>query len=632
MKKTFILFVASLCLSSFLLGYQLTPASAIETNLVAQHWLILINKIPFQNKDGEYQIMGLEHVVYKGQLLCEIYHLDPHGHIVVSSYKELSPLISFSIVSDFYSKSSGYELMVMEELKNAIDYLEIYKEGNEKSIEAAINENRENWNRPLLKELNDVKIQKLGFNQEEEKEIDKVMKEKSANWNRPLRIELDDAEVQDSQSAQEEEERGIMKFALKERDVSLTAVTASPLLKTKWDQGFPFNKRCPLLSNEKSYVGCTATALAQIVRFYKWPKKGKGSYSYWWSKGGRRLNATFSDSYDWDYMPNLTGDYDSEREKDAVAELSYEVGVSVDMDYSPEGSGADLRKAPYALRTFFKYKPGVRTIYRYYYSYNRWFGEMKKQRNLLRPVALAIYKNINEGHAVVVDGYFISGNTKTVHINMGWAGSYDAYYSLNKILNYSLLYWSYAVINIIPDAARIQLNKTKHSFKRMEGLSNPAPKYFDIKNSAGGSLSYKMTPDKSWITTRPKSGISYGEWDTIKVSVDISSLVEGRYNGKINISSDDADNSPQVFHINLHVKRPPIHPPQNFSGVQVENRSLSQVEYINSLSWEKNPQNRNIEKYLIFLLEGNEYTALAELDANTFKYWHRRVSRDMTYR
>ena len=165
----------------------------------------------------------------------------------------------------------------------------------------------------------------------------------------------------------------------------------------------------------------------------------------------------------------------------------------------------------------------------------------------------------------------------------------------------------------------------------MEGLSNPAPKYFDIKNSAGRSLGYLLTPDKSWISTTPKSGISHGEWDTIKVSIDMSSLVEGRYSGKIDITSDDADNSPQVFQINLHVKPPPIHPPWNFSGMKVENRSLSQVEYINSLSWEKNPHNRNIEKYLLFLLEDNDHSQLAELDANTFHFLHRQVSRDKTY-
>ncbi len=86
----FIFIISSLCLVPFLLGYELTPESVIETSSIAQHWLILINKIPFQNKAGEYQIKGLEQVTYKGKLLCEIYHLDPHGHIVVSSYKELS--------------------------------------------------------------------------------------------------------------------------------------------------------------------------------------------------------------------------------------------------------------------------------------------------------------------------------------------------------------------------------------------------------------------------------------------------------------------------------------------------------------------------------------------------------------
>ena len=73
--------------------------------------------------------------------------------------------------------------------------------------------------------------------------------------------------------------------------------------------------------------------------------------------------------------------------------------------------------------------------------------------------------------------------------------------------------------------------------------------------------------------------------------------------------------------------------PLNFTGKMELNRSLSQAEYINVLTWEANPNNEdlNIVKYRIYQVEGESQSLLVELNAGTFKYWHRNVEKDKEY-
>ena len=39
----------------------------------------------------------------------------------------------------------------------------------------------------------------------------------------------------------------------------------APLIKTKWDQGAPYNNLCPLMVGGRCQTGCAATALAQVT-------------------------------------------------------------------------------------------------------------------------------------------------------------------------------------------------------------------------------------------------------------------------------------------------------------------------------------------------------------------------------
>ena len=132
----------------------------------------------------------------------------------------------------------------------------------------------------------------------------------------------------------------------------------APMVKTKWNQVEPYNRNAPFDSKygERCPTGCVATAYAQVMKYYEWPACGAGSNEYESSYG--ILKEDFSKSvYDWGNMLNEYNRYQdiggdikneySEVQATAVAKLMWDCGVAIDMDYAPEGSGAQAESIPY---------------------------------------------------------------------------------------------------------------------------------------------------------------------------------------------------------------------------------------------------------------------------------------------
>ncbi len=71
--------------------------------------------------------------------------------------------------------------------------------------------------------------------------------------------------------------------------------------------------------------------------------------------------------------------------------------------------------------------------------------------------------------------------------------------------------------------------------------------------------------------------------------------------------------------------------PLNFRALQHENRSLSQIEYINVLDWQDNPIHADVVKYRIYQRDGNSLILLVELNAGTSRYLHRKVNKGISY-
>ena len=217
-----------------------------------------------------------------------------------------------------------------------------------------------------------------------------------------------------------------LKEGKKTSDKQMAAV--SPLLSTTWDQSPYYNAQCP----GGSVSGCVATAMAQIMKYWNYPPQGTGFHSYNEDNYGT-LSANFGGTtYNWSSMPNNVSSANS-----AVATLMYHCGVSVDMDYSPEGSGAYVISSgspvthcsEYAFKTYFGYESSLQGIDREDYSDSQWIQTIKQELDAGRPVEYAGF-GTGGGHAFVCDGY---DNNDYFHFNWGWSGYYDGYFHIDAL-------------------------------------------------------------------------------------------------------------------------------------------------------------------------------------------------------
>jgi len=197
-----------------------------------------------------------------------------------------------------------------------------------------------------------------------------------------------------------------------------------PLLTTTWSQDEPYNNQCPMYYGQRCVVGCVATAMAQIMRYWKHPATGVGSHCYYWALGGTAPCADFgSTTYDWDNMPSQLTAASSLAAKDAVGTLCYHCGVSVEMDYGPYGSAAWHFRAAAALTKYFGYEPTYFLGQTGNINLQVWYDMMREQIDKGQPVMYG-----TEYHEFVLDGY---DAPNLVHFNMGWGGEEDGWYAID---------------------------------------------------------------------------------------------------------------------------------------------------------------------------------------------------------
>lgn len=203
----------------------------------------------------------------------------------------------------------------------------------------------------------------------------------------------------------------------------------TPMLTSNWNQDVPYNGQCPddaAGPGGHAYAGCVATAMGQLMYFYRFPQQGTGSYTYQHPVYGT-ISANFdTTTYEWDGMPD-----EANSENFPIANLLFHLGVSVDMDYGPDGSGMWNHKAAYSLRTYFKYGPETQYIFRDSTSID-WDSILIVNLDAGKPLYYAGWEGVGSpnGHAFVCDGY---QDTSYFHFNWGWSGSYNGYFYLNQL-------------------------------------------------------------------------------------------------------------------------------------------------------------------------------------------------------
>lgn len=314
-----------------------------------------------------------------------------------------------------------------------------------------------------------------------------------------------------------------------------STAAVQPLVTAHWYQGSPCNGQCPTSSSGRAIVGCVATAMAQVMHYWKFPEFGSDSYSYYHATFGT-ISADFgATAYDWNNMPDRISSNSSNAQKTAVATLMYHCGVSVNMNYGVSGSGSQTSSIASSLVGFFGYDDNIRFVEKKNFTNDNWISLLKSELNAGRPMCYSAQDdNGHGGHAFVCDGY--DENDK-FHINWGWNSS-DGYFQIGA-LNPSPYHFNKdqgAVIGIQP----AQYLRT--SYKKMRVLSGDGSQILKIKASQDMS-SWSAVSNNPWITLSQTEGEGNGHLSTVSVHVEANTGT--MRTGSITVSQGDS--SVEVF-------------------------------------------------------------------------------------
>ena len=299
-----------------------------------------------------------------------------------------------------------------------------------------------------------------------------------------------------------------------------STLSVSPMLTTQWNQSPYYNNFCPT----GTPAGCTAIAVAQVMKFWNYPAIGIGSHSYACNSYGT-LSADFgSTTYDWANMPNRLSSSSSGTQVNAVATLCYHVGVSINMDYAPSGSGAPLIGgatsycAKNALVNFFGYRNTLQGLSKNNYTDAQWVQLLKDELDAGRPIPYAGFDN-SAGHAFVFHGY---NSSSQFYVNWGWGGSYDGYFSMGALnpagggtgTNGSNTFNinNQCIIGVMPSGA------LRLSTERLNLPQDGTATTFVVSSNTSEASNWSATASESWLTVTPATGSGNGALTTVSVS------------------------------------------------------------------------------------------------------------------
>ena len=223
---------------------------------------------------------------------------------------------------------------------------------------------------------------------------------------------------------------------------SSTAV--APLLSTTWNQGTGWNQYCPVDTSGPgghAWAGCTAVAMAQVMKYWDHPTTGIGSHSYTHPTYGT-LSANFgTTNYNWSSMSDNSADQHN-------ALLLYHCGVAVNMNYGPNESGGSISLARNAFVNFFNYDQNIFLDFRINYQDSIWESLLRIELLNNRPILYVGGDTMPDPHAFVCDGFQFNNY---FHMNWGWHGAFDGYFYLSNLsltTSYNFTAGQYALLGI----------------------------------------------------------------------------------------------------------------------------------------------------------------------------------------
>jgi hypothetical protein len=238
---------------------------------------------------------------------------------------------------------------------------------------------------------------------------------------------------------------------------SWSRTTVGPLLQTAWSQGCGYNNTCPERSGSgfcgRAPTGCTATAMAQVIRFHQFPT-----------------------SWDYSSMPNELSCWSGtcSTEESQLAFLMHSCGSFINTLYTASSSGAAVYDIPNVL-VGWGYSNSM--AYSYIPSANFYYSAVESDIGLNHPVIFDGYhtkttttsspwwwfgftattNTYSDGHAWVCDGFETMthrcySTLKSYSMNWGWGSNYNGFYGspTPRYTNYNFQYQMHTLTNIHP--------------------------------------------------------------------------------------------------------------------------------------------------------------------------------------
>ena len=232
--------------------------------------------------------------------------------------------------------------------------------------------------------------------------------------------------------------------------------SVGPLMTSLWNQTDLYNNMAPEDPNSvysgHCKSGCVANTMSQIMRYWEWPRHGQGGHGYdasgyYGNYGWQEANFENA-TYRFELMPDFLDFASPQAEVDATALLEYHAGVSVDMSYGANASGAYSEDVGPAMRDYFRYSPEWEHRYKPNGSSNQWKNDLRANLDAGMPLYYASNGEAG-GHAYVLDGY---DDNDMFHLNWGWAGFDNGYYAIDAfyLTFYSFPWQHNAVFNLHP--------------------------------------------------------------------------------------------------------------------------------------------------------------------------------------
>ncbi len=365
-KMKKIILLISIFIVTSVFGREITKNDAKR---FASNWLKVNSVLLNNNTEIYYSVKEIKAINFNGKIVAWGINLTPSGFIFLSSDDNFSPVIGYSDNGEIKSSFASKKNFIYNFIS------EKYK--NEKSA------------------FSDKLISRNYFS------------ENKAQWERYINDNVGASHINDT------------------KDIY------GPFLNSDWGQGYVNGEPLYNYYTPNNWpAGCVATAMAQILNYYKWPVRGLGSHGYTDNNTGYHFADFYNTFYDW---ANTLDQYENvlptTAQRQAAGLLTYHASVSVNMDFESGGSTSSTSDAPYALKNYFRCSGHYKSS-----GSSGFWNELKNNMLDSRPGIISII-GTGIGHAAVVDGYSETNNY--YHVNPGWYGNYTGWYDISGDWNMS---------------------------------------------------------------------------------------------------------------------------------------------------------------------------------------------------